>query len=459
MVWSVCRNVLADADAEDAFQATFLALIRAGASIRNPATLGGWLHRVAVQVCGRTKRTAARRRRREVRAAVAEATRPEPDAEWQGLHAAVHEEIDRLPDRLRTIFVLCGLEGIRPTDAAARFGLRVGSVTGLLARARQRILARLKSRQLIPGLTGSGMALAMSGSTAAVPSELFDLVVSMTRPDFAAGASSVVLGLARHVLEAPMIQWKVLAAVVLVGTALSASVGGILATSAAQAPAPPTSNLPSDPTRLPLQGINEQIQEIAGQAPTTGLGQARNRPVVSPTEAHRTLWEYKVTRLRPDGQSDLNNLGKDGWELVAIDRTDAGILSAYLKRPKVETPNPNAATQSLGFTVTRPSTPSDLRYPQNYFPAVPGTSTSSTGSAPKMGGLELAVVRLQRLNAMTATALVLELYKGQEGFEGANADNEANVVVLKGSAAKIKEMKAMLEKLDGGKEEGPNLAK
>jgi hypothetical protein len=207
-----------------------------------------------------------------------------------------------------------------------------------------------------------------------------------------------------------------------------------------------------------LQGIEEQIQEVAGQAPTTGLGQARNRPVVPPTEARRPSWENKVTRLRPDGQSDLNNLGKDGWELVAIDRNEAGILSAYLKRPKVETPNPNAANQSSGTTDTRPSTRPDPRY-QNLLPAALETSTSPTGSAPKTGGSEIAVVRLQRLNAMTASALVLELYKGHEGFEGANADNEANVVVLKGSAAKIKQMKTMLEKLDGGKEEGPNLAK
>src|SRR4029079_12120230 len=76
MVWGVCRNQLNDADAEDAFQATFLALIQAGATIRTPAALGGWLHRVAVQVGRRVKRTAGRRKLREARAAVGEAARP-----------------------------------------------------------------------------------------------------------------------------------------------------------------------------------------------------------------------------------------------------------------------------------------------------------------------------------------------------------------------------------------------
>jgi hypothetical protein len=55
MVWSVCRNTLGEADADDAFQATFLALIRSGYTIRDPASVGRWLHRVTVQICIRSK--------------------------------------------------------------------------------------------------------------------------------------------------------------------------------------------------------------------------------------------------------------------------------------------------------------------------------------------------------------------------------------------------------------------
>src|SRR5215510_3336415 len=46
-VWAACRRMLTRADAEDAFQATFLALIRKAKQIRT-ACVGGWLHRVAV---------------------------------------------------------------------------------------------------------------------------------------------------------------------------------------------------------------------------------------------------------------------------------------------------------------------------------------------------------------------------------------------------------------------------
>src|SRR5262249_21129841 len=48
MVWGVCRRILHDHHAaEDAFQATFLVLVRKAASIRPREMVGNWLYGVA----------------------------------------------------------------------------------------------------------------------------------------------------------------------------------------------------------------------------------------------------------------------------------------------------------------------------------------------------------------------------------------------------------------------------
>ena len=72
MVLTVCRQVLGDSHAaEDAFQATFLVVIRRAGSlrVRDPGCLGAWLHRVAYRIASKTRLEAARRRAREHRVA------------------------------------------------------------------------------------------------------------------------------------------------------------------------------------------------------------------------------------------------------------------------------------------------------------------------------------------------------------------------------------------------------
>ena len=65
MVWGVCRRVLQNHhDAEDAFQATFLVLVRKAAQIVPKERVGHWLYLVAHQTALHASRTVARRRAR-----------------------------------------------------------------------------------------------------------------------------------------------------------------------------------------------------------------------------------------------------------------------------------------------------------------------------------------------------------------------------------------------------------
>ncbi len=109
MVLSVCRAILRDPhDAEDAFQATFLILVKNGGAIRGRDALGGWLHRVAHRVANQANAAAARRRRLERQVGeMALATSKNGPAAPDDLLPALHEEIARLPGRWLALRSTC----------------------------------------------------------------------------------------------------------------------------------------------------------------------------------------------------------------------------------------------------------------------------------------------------------------------------------------------------------------
>src|SRR5436309_12511655 len=70
MVLGVCRRVLGNPhDADDAFQATFLVLMRRAATLEGRGTVGNWLYMVAYHVALRARARAARQREQEQQAA------------------------------------------------------------------------------------------------------------------------------------------------------------------------------------------------------------------------------------------------------------------------------------------------------------------------------------------------------------------------------------------------------
>ncbi|SIN81995.1 RNA polymerase sigma factor, sigma-70 family [Singulisphaera sp. GP187] len=150
MVLGVCRGLLSDPnDAEDAFQATFLILVRKAGTIRGPVALGGWLCLAARRVAIRANVAAARRRAYERRAAqmAPMTSEPGPSARDELLNA-LHEEIARLPKKSRSAVVLCDLQGTPHDRASAELRLSERTLRRRLSEGRERLRTRLAGRGL-----------------------------------------------------------------------------------------------------------------------------------------------------------------------------------------------------------------------------------------------------------------------------------------------------------------------
>jgi RNA polymerase sigma factor (sigma-70 family) len=200
MVLGVCRRVLRDShDAEDAFQATFLVLLRKAGSIRRGESLGPWLYGVAYRVARKAQAGAARRRALLPRPAEATAPGPDDEAARRDLRRVLDEEVSRLPARYRDSVVLCYFEGRSKEEAARQLGCPAGTVSAWLARAREQLRGRLVRRGLAlsAGLLGAG--LAQGAASAAVPAELLRSTVEGLLPSAATGPAAI---LAKGVLRA-----------------------------------------------------------------------------------------------------------------------------------------------------------------------------------------------------------------------------------------------------------------
>jgi RNA polymerase sigma factor (sigma-70 family) len=174
MVLSVCREVLSDShDADDAFQATFLALLRKSGSVRNVDSVASWLHGVAFRIGRRAKADAIRRIARERRMAEIRALRRDSETCRPEHLPELHEEIARLPLRFREPLVPCYLEGLTTDAAAQRLCCPQGTILSRLSRGRDRLRARLTRRGLAPAIRLENMTAPSEDRVVRVPRPLF----------------------------------------------------------------------------------------------------------------------------------------------------------------------------------------------------------------------------------------------------------------------------------------------
>ena len=212
MVLGVCRRVLGDGHAaEDAFQATFLLLVRKSGTLREPDLLASWLYGVACRTAMKARARASRQRKTEQRADAMVPTDPSLDVTMRELQTFLDEELDALPEKYRAPLILCYLEGKTNLQAARELGWPAGSISRRLARGLELLRARLTRR----GVTVSALALALlmsqEAAAAAVPAALVTsaahtAALVATGQTAAQATSASVAELAEEALQATSLQ-------------------------------------------------------------------------------------------------------------------------------------------------------------------------------------------------------------------------------------------------------------
>jgi RNA polymerase sigma factor (sigma-70 family) len=182
LVWNVCQRVLRrQPDVEDAFQATFLMLIRKGGSIRGRQALGSWLYKVAYRIALEARTAAARRATREqqsARSAVGDTLLPSEEAGRRELQSTLDEAIAALPEKYRTPLILCYFEGKTYEAAAQELDCPKGTISIRLTRARELLRHRLERRGISVSLAALTATLSQDAASAAVPSQLVKCTIT-----------------------------------------------------------------------------------------------------------------------------------------------------------------------------------------------------------------------------------------------------------------------------------------
>ncbi|HVK85099.1 MAG TPA: RNA polymerase sigma factor [Kofleriaceae bacterium] len=137
-------------DLDDLVQATFLEALRSAKRFRGDAPVNRWLFGIAVHVVSHHVRSEIRRKSFHTRLADhprRAPTEPAARVERDQILAKVRRAIDDLPDKQRTVYVMCELEEIPGVEAARILGMREGTVWRLLHQARTALRDALERRE------------------------------------------------------------------------------------------------------------------------------------------------------------------------------------------------------------------------------------------------------------------------------------------------------------------------
>lgn len=404
MVLATCRGFLGNGpDTEDAFQATFLVLVRKAHSVRKHQSLAAWLHRVACRICLRVRERETLKRTGERAAARRDQVAPAEIV--NDLRPILNAEIARLPQRFRTAFLLCQCEGKTNEDAARLLGVPKGTLLSRLARARQKLRRRLIQRGIAPAAAGLVLEATVDPVSAALVNATVGSIHTISPSSITPGTIALLAeGAIRDMFWNKI---KLAACVILAVSFLGAagvflgSPGALAETTTAENPAEQPKNPPTDLDRLQGSWLitslvaNGKEQEESGVARMTFKGDTAGfikRPGKNPDEFKVTLDETTNPRSidLAEGNKAMSGIYElKGGELriiyrekgderpksfdVANEGKDCVLM--VLKREKPEgKPEPKAAgaddKPSDAPTANQP-TPLDLLLPNKPLPMIP----------------------------------------------------------------------------------------
>jgi RNA polymerase sigma factor (sigma-70 family) len=312
LVFGVCRRVLRDAHAaEDAFQATFLVLVRKAPALDRGKPLGSWLCTVAYRLALSARTQQLRRQRREAQAAQTRLQAEDWANNSSDLVVTLDEELHRLPERHRTPLVLCYFEGKTNEQAAQILGCPVGSMSARLAQARERLRQCLARRGFVAPAAGLAAALATEAQ-AAVPLPLLDNAVRAAvwfageRSATAGVVSAQAVALARGACRAMFVHKLQIAAAVLLAVGMLGTGATLLLRAAPQANPPAPAEAPPPGARPEHAEAAERLPE--GVVARMGTTQLRHGDTIF------------FAAYTPDGKA-LLTAGRDGavrlWDLAS----------------------------------------------------------------------------------------------------------------------------------------------
>jgi RNA polymerase sigma factor (sigma-70 family) len=235
LVLKVCRHVLhRPADADDAFQSTFLVLARKAGSVRRKSSLASWLHGVALRCSLDLRRSAMRRRKYEDKTTEG---RPSESAASSAavneLQAFLDEEVERLSQKCRDAFVVCCLEGKSRAEAAQLLNCTEGTLASRLAKARDLLQKRLTARGVSLSSALCAAALSPVPSSAMVPAALahgaVDAAMAFAAGNAAGALSPQVVAIAEGVIRTMFAAQLKATALVLVAASLTVLAAGAVA--------------------------------------------------------------------------------------------------------------------------------------------------------------------------------------------------------------------------------------